>query len=69
MKKISKITPSLSSNMHLISPSELCGVLFQRQRYPAAFVKFDLESQSPFRNKFGRCVPVQFGNADTCLSI
>ena len=34
---------------------------FQRQRAPAAFVKFDLESQSPMRNKFGRCIPIQTG--------
>ena len=36
---------------------------FQRKRSPAAFVKFDLESQSAVRNKFGRCIPIGTGGS------
>ena len=42
--------------------------LFQRKQVPVSFVKFDLEAQSPTRNRFGHCIPVRTGTCD-CLTI
>lgn len=30
---------------------------------PMAFVKYDIESQGPYRNKYGRCVPIGTGKS------
>ena len=42
-------------------PMVIYTLCFQRKQVPATFVKFDLEAQSPVRNKFGRCIPAAAG--------
>ena len=56
-----KTKSPLSGKVKICQYIHVVILTFQRQRAPAAFVKFDLESQSPMRNKFGRCIPIQTG--------